>query len=70
MLQLLFFILLKITHGNKFCFLTACKTVVFPLKLVFQGARVAVLTVDKNTGCFAVLFFLLRQTMQCSYCIY
>ena len=57
MLQLLFFILLKVTLGNKFCFLTACKTVFFPLKLVFQGAHVAVLTVHKNTGCFAVLFF-------------
>ena len=70
MLQLLFFILLKITLGNKFCFLTACKTAFFPLKLVFQGAHVAVLTVHKNTGCFAVLFYFLRQTMQCNYCIY
>ena len=58
MLQLSCFKLLKITIGNNFCFLTACKTVVFPLKLVFQGARVVVLTVHKNTGCFAVLFFI------------
>ena len=58
MLQLSCFKLLKITTGNNFCFLTACKTVVFPLKLVFQGARVVVLTVHKNTGCFAVLFFI------------
>ena len=60
MLQLLFFILLKITLGNKFCFLTACKTVFFPLKLVFQGAHAAVLTVHKNTGCFAVLFLFFK----------
>ena len=60
MLQLLFFILLKITLGNKFCFLTACKTVFSPLKLVFQGAHVAVLTVHKNTGCFAVLFLFFK----------
>ena len=39
MLQLLFFIPLKITIGNKFCFLTACKTVVFPSKSVFQGVH-------------------------------
>ena len=60
MLQLLFFILLKITLGNKFCFLTTCKTVFSPLKLVFQGAHAAVLTVQKNTGCFAVLFLFFK----------
>lgn len=69
MLQLLFFKLLKITIGNKLCFLTACKTVVFPLKSVFQGVRVWTSWPCTNTGCLAVLF-LLRQTMQCSYCIY
>jgi len=56
-MQLLFFILLKITIGNKFCFFNSLQNSCFPLKISFsRRLRVDVLTVHKNTGCFAVPF--------------
>ena len=56
MLQLSCFKLLKITTGNNFCFLTACKTVVFPLKLVFQGLFCSTFF-HKDKQCSAVVVY-------------